>query len=239
MLFDWQLARDSLVPLLLGTQITVLFTILAMAISLVGAIPVALARLSSYRLIRWAVTIYVNVFRATPLLIQLIYIYYALPVFGIRLSPFAAGLAGLSLHYIPFIAEVYRSGIQAVPQGQRDAAQALGLSRWLTNRKVIFPQAFRIVIPSLGNFFVSLVKDTSLLSVLTVTELVFAGELIAARTYDYFTEYTLVFVFYLVLGSLAIWLVQLVERRAPGVGSLKPPGRRLIIGFAEANTTER
>jgi polar amino acid transport system permease protein len=166
-------------------------------------------------------------------LIQLIYIYYALPIFGIRLSPFTAGLVGLSLHYIPFIAEVYRSGIQAIPQGQRDAAQALGLSRWVINRKVIFPQAFRIVIPSLGNFFVSLVKDTSLLSVLTVTELVFSGELIAARTYDYFTEYTLVFIFYLVLGSVAIWLVQLVERRAPGVGS-----RRLIIGLAEANTTK-
>jgi polar amino acid transport system permease protein len=231
--FDWQLARESLVPLLLGTEITVLFTILVMIISLIGAIPVALARLSNYRLIRWAVTVYVNVFRATPLLIQLIYIYYALPIFGIRLSPFTAGLVGLSLHYIPFIAEVYRSGIQAIPQGQRDAAQALGLSRWLINRKVIFPQAFRIVIPSLGNFFVSLVKDTSLLSVLTVTELVFSGELIAARTYDYFTEYTLVFIFYLVLGSVAIWLVQLVERRAPGVGS-----RRLIIGLAEANTTK-
>jgi len=204
-----------------------------MIISLIGAIPVARARLSNYRVIRWAVMVYVNVFRATPLLIQLIYIYYALPIFGIRLSPFTAGLVGLSLHYIPFIAEVYRSGIQAIPQGQRDAAQALGLSRWLINRKVIFPQAFRIVIPSLGNFFVSLVKDTSLLSVLTVTVLVFSGELIAARTYDYFTEYTLVFVFYLVLGSVAIWLVQLVERRAPGVRS-----RRLIIGLAEANTTE-
>ena len=238
MLFDWQLARESLVPLLLGTKITVLFTILVMVISLIGAIPVALARLSSYRLIRWAVTIYVNVFRATPLLIQLIYIYYALPVFGIRLSPFIAGLVGLSLHYIPFIAEVYRSGIQAIPQGQRDAAQALGLSRWLINRKIIFPQAFRIVIPSLGNFFVSLVKDTSLLSVLTVTELVFSGELIAARTYDYFTEYTLVFVFYLALGSLAIWLVQVVERRAPGVGFAKAPRRKVILGFAEAKTTE-
>ncbi len=237
MLFDSQLARDSLIPLLLGTEITVLFTILVMIISLIGAVPIALARLSSYRLIRWTVSIYVNVFRATPLLIQLIYIYYALPVFGIRLSPFTAGLVGLSLHYIPFIAEVYRSGIQAVPQGQRDAAQALGLSRWLINRKVIFPQAFRIVIPSLGNFFVSLVKDTSLLSVLTVTELVFSGELIAARTYDYFTEYTLVFVFYLVLGSFAIWIVQWVERHAPGVGSMKMPGRRLILGVADAKTT--
>jgi polar amino acid transport system permease protein len=214
--FDWQLARDSLGPLLLGVRITVLFTIVVMLISLVAAVPVALARMSRYRLIRWSVTVYVNIFRATPLLIQLIYIYYALPAFGIRLSPFMAGLIGLSLHYIPFIAEVYRSGIQAIPRGQRDAAQALGLSRWMINWKIIFPQAFRIVIPSLGNYFVSLVKDTSLLSVLTVTELVFAGELIAARTYDYFTEYTLVFVFYLVLGSLAILAVQYVERRTAG-----------------------
>jgi polar amino acid transport system permease protein len=214
--FDWQLAGDSLVPLLLGVRITVLFTIIVMAISLVAAVPVALARMSRYRLIRWPTTVYVNIFRATPLLIQLIYIYYALPAFGIRLSPFMAGLIGLSLHYIPFIAEVYRSGIQAIPRGQRDAAQALGLNRWMINWKIIFPQAFRIVVPSLGNYFVSLVKDTSLLSVLTVTELVFAGELIAARTYDYFTEYTLVFVFYLALGSLAILAVQYVERRAAG-----------------------
>jgi His/Glu/Gln/Arg/opine family amino acid ABC transporter permease subunit len=231
--FDWQLARDSVIPLLLGVRITVLFTIVVMFISLVAAVPVALARLSEYRLVRWGATVYVNVFRATPLLIQLIYIYYALPAFGIRLSPFVAGLVGLSLHYIPFIAEVYRSGIQAIPQGQRDAAQALGLSRWLINWKIIFPQAFTIVIPALGNYFVSLVKDTSLLSVLTVTELVFSGELIAARTYDYFTEYTLVFVFYLVLGSLAILAVQLVERRA--VFSEKLPGRRLSVGLGEVS----
>src|SRR5689334_4633205 len=107
--FDWQLARDSLGPLLLGVRITVLFTIIVMVISLVAAVPVALARMSRFRLIRWPATVYVNIFRATPLLIQLIYIYYALPAFGIRLSPFMAGFIGLSLHYIPFIAEVYRS----------------------------------------------------------------------------------------------------------------------------------
>lgn len=234
--FDWQLAQDSVVPLLLGVRITVLFTIMVMFISLVAAVPVALARLSKYRLIRWVAMIYVNVFRATPLLIQLIYIYYALPAFGIRLSPFVAGLVGLSLHYIPFIAEVYRSGIQAIPKGQRDAAQALGLSRWMINRKVIFPQAFKIVIPALGNYFVSLVKDTSLLSVLTVTELVFAGELIAARTYDYFTEYTLVFIFYLALGSLAILAVQLVERRTAGLPSKKLSARWLGVGLGEASS---
>ena len=234
--FDWQLAQDSVVPLLLGVRITVLFTIMVMFISLVAAVPVALARLSKYRLIRWVAMIYVNVFRATPLLIQLIYIYYALPAFGIRLSPFVAGLVGLSLHYIPFIAEVYRSGIQAIPKGQRDAAQALGLSRWMINRKVIFPQAFKIVIPALGNYFVSLVKDTSLLSVLTVTELVFAGELIAARTYDYFTEYTLVFIFYLALGSLAILAVQVVERRTAGLPSKKLSARWLGVGLGEASS---
>jgi His/Glu/Gln/Arg/opine family amino acid ABC transporter permease subunit len=209
-----------------------------MAISLVVAVPVALARMSRYRLIRWPVTVYVNIFRATPLLIQLIYIYYALPAFGIRLSPFTAGFIGLSLHYIPFIAEVYRSGIQAIPRGQRDAAQALGLNRWLTNWKIIFPQAFRIVVPSLGNYFVSLVKDTSLLSVLTVTELVFAGELIAARTYDYFTEYTLVFVFYLVLGSLSILAVQYVERRVAGQPSQGWSARWLGLRPGEVSPKE-
>jgi polar amino acid transport system permease protein len=92
--FDWQLAWNSIIPFLLGVEIRVFFTIVVTVISLVAAMPVALARLSQYRAIRWAVTVYVNVFRATPLLIQLIYIYYALPAFGIRLSPFVAGLAG-------------------------------------------------------------------------------------------------------------------------------------------------
>jgi polar amino acid transport system permease protein len=234
-MFDWELARASIVPLLLGVRITVVFTILVSVISLVAAVPVALARISKYRLVRWTVTVYVNVFRATPLLIQLIYIYYALPAFGIRLSPFTAGLVGLSLHYVPFIAEVYRSGIQAIPSGQRDAAMALGLSNWATNLKIIFPQAFRIVIPALGNYFVSLVKDTSLLSLLTVTELVFAGELIAARTYDYFTEYTLVFFFYLGLGSLAILTVQGVERRATRSAAERLPPSRLGLGLGVAS----
>jgi His/Glu/Gln/Arg/opine family amino acid ABC transporter permease subunit len=229
--FDWELARESIVPLLSGVRITVLFTIIVMITVLIASVPVALARMSEHRLIRWTATIYVNVFRATPLLIQLIYIYYALPAFGIRLSPFMAGFVGLTLHYIPFIAEVYRSGIQAIPQGQRDAAQALGLGPWLINRKVIFPQAFKIVIPSVGNYFVSLVKDTSLLSILTVTELVFSGELIASRTYDYFTEYTLVFVFYLVLGSVAIYVVHLVERRAAGAPATPSQARQFRMGI--------
>jgi len=233
-MFDWQLAQESIQPLLLGARLTVLFTLIVMCISLIAAIPVVLARLSQNRVLRWLATAYIGIFRATPLLIQLIYIYYALPGFGIRLSPFTAGLVGLSLHYTPFITEVYRSGIQAVPKGQRDAAKAIGMSNWTINRKIIFPQAFRMVIPTLGNYFISLFKDTSLLSVLTVTELLFAGELIAARTYDYFTEYTMVFFYYLVVGTLAIlgvnWLEHHVRsyrrprRWGPPVESVKPGG---------------
>ena len=152
------------------------------------------------------------------MLIQLVYIYFALPGMGIRLSPVVAGVIGRSLHYTAYIAEVYRTGIQAVPKGQLEAARSLGMSTWMTNRVVILPQAFRIIVPTLGNYFVSLLKDTSLVSVITVTELLFSGQLIAARTYDYFTLYTMVFVGYLIIGLLAIWAVRRIERRVSRQG---------------------
>lgn len=217
-MFDWQLAKESLGALLQGMRLTIIFALVVEVIVLGLSIPVVLGRLSSLRWIRLLVGSYIGVFRATPLLIQLVYIYFALPGLGIRLDPVPAGVLGLSLHYTAYITEVYRTGIQAVPRGQLEAASSLGMSAWTTNRVVIFPQAFRIIVPTLGNYFVSLLKDTSLVSVITVTELLFSGQLIAARTYDYYTLYTMVFVGYLIIGLLAIWAVKRIERRVSRQG---------------------
>lgn len=213
-MFDWSLAADSLPTLLHGLLLTVEYTFIVILISLVAGVPVAWGRLSQSRATRMLVGAYVEVFRATPLLIQLVYIYFALPAIGIKLDPPVAAVIGLSLHYTAFIAEVYRGAIEAVPRGQRDAAHALGMRQWDVDVRVVLPQAVRSVIPALGNYFVSLFKDTSLLSVITVQELLFAGQLISARTYDYFTIYTVVFAIYLVIGLIAIWMVRQVERRA-------------------------
>ena len=211
--FNPELALDALTTLSLGLIVTVLLTIICGVTSLILGIFVALARMSRFWLLRLVVNGYVQLMRSTPLLIQLIYIYFALPFIGIKLDPFLAAYVGLSLHVSAYLAEVYRGGIEAVPKGQTDAAAALGMRPSVIMAKIVLPQAIRIVIPSLGNYMVSLFKDTSLAAVITVQELLFRGQIFAARTYDYFTIYTLVFVMYFAVGYPAIRLVMYVERK--------------------------
>lgn len=212
-MFDPTLARDSIHALLAGLWITVQLTILCGLSSLVLGIFVALARMSRFRALRLVVSGYVQVVRATPLLIQLIYVYYALPFIGIRLSPMLSAYVGLTLNVSAYLSEVYRSGIEAVPRGQRDAAAALGMRPSVVMARVVLPQGVRMVIPALGNYMVSLFKDTSLAAVITVQELLFKGQIVAARTYDYFTIYTMVFGLYLVVGYPAIRIVMYLEKR--------------------------
>lgn len=210
--FDWSLARESLPALLAGLKITVELTFVVIAISLVLGIFVALGRLSKNRLLSAVTGFYVDFMRATPLLLQLIYIYFVLPTVGIRLDPFVAGVLGLSLNYSAYLSEVYRSGIQAIPRGQLDAAAALGMRPSLTMRRIVLPQAIRIVIPTLGNYFVALFKDTSLVSALTLRELLFSGQIIISRTYDYFTIYTMVLFLYFLVGYPALIFVRSLEK---------------------------
>ena len=136
--------------LLEGLKITVELTFIVIAISLILGIFVALGRLSKNRVLSTVTGFYVDFMRATPLLLQLIYIYFVLPTIGIRLDPFVAGVVGLSLNYTAYLSEVYRSGIQAIPRGQLDAAAALGMRPSLTMRRIVLPQAIRIVIPHAG-----------------------------------------------------------------------------------------
>jgi ABC-type amino acid transport system permease subunit len=152
-------------------------------------------------------------FRSTPLLVQLVYIYFALPLIGIRFPAFVAAVVALSLHYTAFMSEVYRAGIEGIPKGQTDAATALGMSKRKMYTVVVLPQATRAVLPVLGNYLIQLFKDTSLASVITLQELLFAGQIIAARTFDYFTIYTLVFVVYFLIGYPAILGVRWLERK--------------------------
>lgn len=211
--FSWELAREAWPALLEGLKITVELTFIVIAISLVLGIFVALGRLSKNRLLSTVVGFYVDFMRATPLLLQLIYIYFVLPTVGIRLEPFTAAVLGLSLNYSAYLSEVYRSGIQAIPRGQLDAAAALGMKPSLTMRRIVLPQAIRIVIPTLGNYFVALFKDTSLASFLTLQELLFSGQIIISRTYDYFTIYTMVIFMYFLVGYPSLIAVRYLEKR--------------------------
>jgi ectoine/hydroxyectoine ABC transporter permease protein EhuD len=212
-LFNTEVAVRSLGPLLAGLSITVILTLIVIVLALILGLAVALARLYGPRSLRWAVASYVEVIRGTPLLLQLIYIYYVLPEVGIRLNAFTAAIIGLTLNYAAYISEVYRAGIVAVAKGQSDAAAALGMTRGLALRRIILPQAIRTVIPALGNYLISLFKDTALCSVVSVQEVLFTAQIMAARDYQYFTLYTLVGFFYFAVGFPAARFVDWLEWR--------------------------
>ena len=132
---------------------------------------------------------------------------------GLNLNAFSAAVLGLTLNYTAYMSEVYRGGILAVPRNQWEAAATIGLSRARAFQRIILPQALRIVTPTLGNYFISLFKDTALASVVTVQELTFTGQIISARSYQYFTIYTVTGLLYLSVGYPAALFVRWLERR--------------------------
>jgi His/Glu/Gln/Arg/opine family amino acid ABC transporter permease subunit len=215
-LLNLEVAREFAGPLLQGLAVTVMLTLVVITLSLILAIPVALMRLSSRRFVRVLVGIYVEVIRGTPLLLQLVYIYYVLPSIGLNLDPFVAAIFGLTLNYTAYMSEVYRGGIIAVPRNQWEAAATLGMTQARAFWRIILPQALRIVTPTLGNYLISLFKDTALASVVTVQELTFTGQIISARSYQYFTIYTLTGILYLSVGYPAAMLVRALEKHSRG-----------------------
>jgi polar amino acid transport system permease protein len=212
-LFNFHDYRDYLPDLLKGAAVSVELTLSVMALSLALGLVVALARMTRLRPVRIVATVYVEVIRGTPCLLQLFYIYFVLPAFGLKFNPFTAGVIGLTVNYAAYLSEVYRAGIQAVARGQLEAAHALGMSRSLTMRLIILPQAIRIVVPPLGNYLISLFKDTSLASIITIHELLFTGQIVAAVNYEYFAVFTVVGIIYLALSYPGSLGVQYLERR--------------------------
>ncbi|HEV2358986.1 MAG TPA: amino acid ABC transporter permease [bacterium] len=221
-LFDFRASVGYLPDLAKGALVSVELTVTVMALSLVFGLFVALARITRLKSIRAVATIYMELIRGTPALLQLFYVYFVLPVFGIRFPPFTAGVIGLTLNYSAYLSEVYRAGIQAVAKGQLEAAQALGMSRMTTMRLIILPQAIRIVVPPLGNYFIGLFKDTALASIITVKELFFSGQIVSSVNYQYFTVFTLIGLFYLALSYPGSLGVQFLERRLR-IGTRRQP----------------
>lgn len=211
-LFNPQVAIANIGPLLGGLSITVELTLVVIMLSLIFALFVALAGMSRIAPLRWLVKTYLEIIRGTPLFLQLIYVYYVLPSIGIRLDPFSAGVLALTLNYSAYMSEVYRGGIQAIPRGQHDAAAALGMTHALAMRRIILPQAIRIIIPTLGNYFIGLFKDTALASAISIQELVYTAQVRAALSFQYFTLYTVVAAMYLAVSFPAARLVGYLER---------------------------
>jgi polar amino acid transport system permease protein len=200
-----------------GLGFTLLFTLVTIGLGLVIGLVAGLARLSPSRLVNWPVTAYIELFRCTPLLVQLVWFYYAFPVIiGVQLPPNIAGGLVLSLYTGAFYAEIFRGGIASIPRGQWDAARALGLRPWPVLRTVILPQAIRLMIPPFINQSVIQLKNTSLVSVIAVPDLLYQGELVTAATYRPLEVYSIVAILYFVVLFPATLLAQAVERRYAG-----------------------
>lgn len=202
----WRLLRRA-------ALLTLTVSITAMVVAVVVGFVLVVGRVFGPLPVRWFATAYIEVMRGTPLLIQLLFIFYGLPIIGIRLSPFVASVLGLGLNYAASEAENYRAGLLAVPAGQWQAAYALGLTQAKTLRLVIVPQAIRFVLPPLTNDFIALLKDSSLVSALTMVELTGAYHRLATETFDYFGAGLLVALLYLLLGLPFVRLARWTEQR--------------------------
>ncbi len=171
-----------------------------------------LGRISRIKIINRIATIYVEVIRGIPLLVQIFYIYYALGRF-LKIPDIASAVIAMAVCYGAYLGEIFRAGIQSIPKGQMEAALALGMSRSQALRRIILPQTIRLVLPPVGNEFIALLKDSSLVSIIAVSDLLRRGREFASRTFDYFETYTMVALIYLVITLFLSRLVAIMEER--------------------------
>ncbi|MDT8354345.1 amino acid ABC transporter permease [Roseomonas mucosa] len=197
-----------------GLGVTIAFTVGIVLIRLVVGLVAGLGRLAPYAIIRWIAQAYIEVFRCTPVLVQLVWFYYALPILsGIDMSATSAAVLALSLYGGAFYAEIIRGGIVSIDAGQREAAEALGMTPGQSMRRIILPQAIKRMVPPLMNQSIIQFKNTSLVSVLAVPDLLYQGQAIAHDTYRPLETYSLVAVIYFAVLFPLTLLVQYLERR--------------------------
>ena len=214
MSFDFSLIWNSLPLLLAGAGVTIEITAIAVGLGFIFGLITSVCRLSGVKTLQVIAVCYVNIIRGTPMLVQIFLIYFALPmVNGERINPFVAAVAACSINSGAYVSEIFRAGIQSVDKGQMEAGRSLGLSWMQTMRYVIMPQAFKHVIPPLGNEFISMTKETSLVSVIGFEELTRRGQLIIAKTYGSFEIWLTVAAIYLVMTLTIARLVSYLERR--------------------------
>ena len=211
--WDWDFVWRIMPTLIDGVKITILATLLGSALAAVVGLAIALLRRSPNRLISRPVGFMTELIRGTPLLVQLYFIFYVLPDFGILLPPLLAGVIGLGLHYGTYTAEVYRAGIDNVPKGQWEAAKACNLTPRQTWIHVILPQAIPPMIPALANYFIAMFKETPLLSAITVLELMNQAKSVANSSYRYIEPMTLVGAFFLAISLVSVVFLRAAERR--------------------------
>jgi His/Glu/Gln/Arg/opine family amino acid ABC transporter permease subunit len=212
--FDWSVVWRNADVLVEGTELTILLAVTTMAIAIPGGILLALMRLSGVRALSSTSACFVELFRNLPLILVIYTAYYVLPVAtGLSFSPITTAIVALSLNVSAYNGETFRAGIASIRQGQSEAAYALGMTRWQTTREIVLPQAVRRVLPVLASTWVSLFKDTSLVSVISVGELAYTSMRIRAQTYRVLEMLTAMAAIYWLLGYPQAKLVDWINRR--------------------------
>ena len=211
---DFELIQRALPILLMGAGVTIEITAFSVAIGFFIGLFVGIARISQFKILRIMAAVYADCIRGTPLLVQIFLIYFALPMaIGQRVEPFIAAVAACGINSGAFVSEIFRAGIQAIDVGQMEAGRSLGLTWWQTMRFIILPQAFKNILPPLGNEFIAMLKDSSLVSVILFEELTRRGQLIIAQTYGSFEIWMTVAVLYLIMTMAISRIVAFLEKR--------------------------
>ncbi len=214
---NWGLALDSFPVLVQGAKITLQFTVVSIFFGMILGLVFALGRMAKSKIIKFLAATYIDFFRGTPLLVQIFLIYFGLP----QLFPFTlpdnyqyiAGAIAMSLNCGAYTAEIFRAGIQSIDYGQAEAARSLGMSHIQSMRYIILPQAFKVVVPPLGNEFITLLKDSSLLAIIAIEDLMYTGKIIAGRTFQALPIFMMVAVMYLSMTMVLSRLVNYTEKR--------------------------
>ncbi|MGZ4416332.1 MAG: amino acid ABC transporter permease [Gaiellaceae bacterium] len=214
--FDWKVVWDNSGLLLRALGMTFKISILAEIASLIIGLAIAIIRIQKNRFLQWLAIGFIDAFRAVPLLVLLIWLYYGVTIVtGLNFSALQAGVLGLGLLYGANLAEVFRAGLEAVSGGQREAALTLGLSRRQAMQSVVLPQAIRIVVPPLGNAWIGVLKDSTLVSILGIQEIMRTAQNTVLENFRPFEIYSTVAVIYLILVFIFSRIIALLERRMP------------------------
>lgn len=215
---NWLFATSILPILLRGLWVTLQATIIGFGLAALFGLLLAALKSAPLRVVSWPARFVSEFLRDTPLLIQLFFLYYVLPDYGIVLPAFMTGALALGLQYSAYTSEVYRAGIEAVPRGQLEAAKALDFSRLHTFRIVVLPQAIPRIIPAMGNYLVSIMKDVPLLSVVSVLEMLNVAKIIGDRTFNYLIPLSMVGGLYLLMTLVAAAGIRVLDKRLPQQG---------------------
>ena len=206
------IAQSSLLPLVKGAlSYTLPLTLITFTIGLILAVLTALARISTVKPLQWIARFYVSIIRGTPLLVQLFIIFYGLPSIGVTISPFISAIIGFSLNVGAYASEIMRAAILSTPKGQWEAGYSIGMSYSQTLKRIILPQASRVSIPPLSNTFISLVKDTSLASLILVTEMFRKAQEIASTNYEFLLMYSMAGLLYWIICFILSVVQQQIE----------------------------